>query len=250
MRRRRPIRPLASGARAIRNAREVPEQYEEEIEGAAKRALAAGARGPLHYIGMGMTGIVFSDRTRNLAYKVAREGGGHSARSMLEEEAEWFRSAARGASTRQRVPGGVRWNKTHGVLIRQFIHGNPGGWSQEGRLWDLHNKLKADMIPRGWTAPEFKGDSWVYRPGRRGGAAEPILVDGSMPLRVGKTLLRYALDVAAGRRRAREPLSDIAYSVYAERKDEQNPRGTIPTEDVRRALAALRAAGGEFEWDV
>lgn len=83
MRRRRRIAPLAPGANVIRNARELPEQYREEIEAAAERALGAGARPPLSYVGMGMTGIVFSDRTRNLAYKVARST---YARSMLAEE--------------------------------------------------------------------------------------------------------------------------------------------------------------------
>lgn len=247
MRRRRRIAPLAPGANVIRNTRDVPDQYQEEIEAAAERALGAGARPPLHYVGMGMTGIVFADRTRNLAYKVAR---GDYARFMLAEEAEWFRSAARNAATKERVPGGVRWNEKHGVLVRQYIHGGHGAWSQESKLWDIHQKLKADMIPQGWTAPEFKRDSWVYRSRGRGQAAQPVLVDGSMPNRVGKTLLRYALDVAAGKRSTREPLSDIAFSVYAERQDEQNPRGTIPTKDVRRALAALRAAGGNFEWTV
>lgn len=243
----RRIAPLAPGASVIRNARDIPGNYREEIETAAERALAAGARPPLSYVGIGMTGIVFADRMRNLAYKVAR---GEHSRSMLAEEAEWFRSAARNVATRERVPGGVRWNAKHGVLVRQYIHGRRGGWGDEGHLSNLHNKLEADMIPRGWTAPEFKGDSYVITQRRRGGAERAILVDGSMPQRVGRTLLRYALDVAAGRRQPKERLADIAFYVYRERKDERNPRGTIPTEDVRRALAALRAAGGTFEWAV
>ncbi len=246
MRRRRPARALPSDAPLLREPEYLPGRFRDEIEAAVPRAIAAGAKPPLSFVGIGMTGIVFADRTRNLAYKVARTD---YSRGMLEEEVEWFHAAARNESTRSMVPGGVRYHKPTGVLIRQYVHGKPGGeWGDDRYVYDMHDRLDREMVPAGWTAPEKKDDSWVVS--RRRGVKRAVLVDGSMPIRVGQTLLRHVLAVASGQKRAREPLADLAFALYRERRAEHNPRGTLSVADVRRGLAALREAGAEFDWHV
>ena len=243
--------------RTILNLRDVQDPYRVEVEAAALRAIAAGARVPLTFVGMGMTGTVFTDRSKNLAYKVAR----HPTSDMVAEEAEWFRDARRVPAMRDLIPGKVRWDAQNRVLIRRYVRGRPGSWGDATKLYDIHGKIQETMLPHGWTAPERKEDSYVVSGGsegrdswRAGDFTKATLIDASMPHRVGKGLVKYALDVAAGRRPHDDVwgrrLEDIAYYVYRERIAPNNHRGTIPVEDVRRVLAALRDAGGEFEWSV
>ena len=122
MRRRKTPRALKGPL--LREVEFLPGRYRDEIVEAVPRALAAGAKPPLAFVGIGMTGIVFADRTRNLAYKVARC---EHSRASLQEEVEWFRAAARNPATRHLVPGGVRYHRPSGVLVRQYVHGKPGG---------------------------------------------------------------------------------------------------------------------------
>ena len=81
----------------------------------------------------------------------------------------------------------------------------------ESRLWDLHREIERDMLPHGWTAPEFKPDSYVLT------AQGPILVDASMPSRVGAVLARYVEGIVAGARPlGNDSPSDLAFAVRRE----------------------------------
>ncbi len=232
----------------LREVEYLPGRYRDEILEAAPRAIAAGAKPPLAFVGIGMTGIVFADRNRNLAYKVARDD---FSRSQIQEEAEWFRAAAKNPETRHLVPRGVRYHRPSGVLIRQYVDGKPGGeWGDDRDIYAQHSALFKAMIPYGWTAPEKKSDSWVVS--RKRGKKRAVLVDGGQAIRVGQVLLRHVLAVARGTKPLPrgETLSDLAYAVYRERRTERYPEGTLALADVRRALRALRAAGASFEWEV
>lgn len=243
--------------RLLRNQDEIPVNWLTETLEAAERAVAAGAVRPLTYVGSGMTGTVFTDRYRNTAYKVARHG---TARDMIAEEAEWFRAAKRAPEIADLIPAGkYRWDAENGVLIKPYVKGRPGSWGDATKLYGLHSKIEKAMLPRGWTAPERKEDSYVVAGGsegrdswRAGDFATAKIVDASMPHRVGRELVKYALDVAVGRRRPQgsDRLADIAYYVYRERIAPNNHGGTIPLDEVRRVLKALRDAGGAFEWVV
>lgn len=235
--------------RLIRNEDDIPSSFRDEVVSCAHRAVAAGAKMPLTFVGIGMTGVVLTDRFKNMAYKVAR----HDT-DMVVEEAEWFAAARKVPAMKGMVPGKVRWDADNRVLIRPYVKGRPGAWGDASKLYDQHAEIEKVMIPYGWTAPERKEGSYVVSGGswRGGDFDRAVLVDASMAQRVGKELVRYALDVASGKRKpARgERLSDLAYYVYRERMVPSNRNGTIPVDDVRRVLAALRAAGGVFEWEV
>ena len=218
----------------IKNREDVPRVIEGEIDGAVSRAIASGARSPVEYVGAGMTGIVLTDGKK--VYKVAR----HS-RSTLAEEAEWLLDAAKVPFVKGHVAGHVVWNAEHGVIVRDYVKGRPGRWGEEGKLRDLHDEIERHMLPAGWSAPEFKGDSYIMTD------AGPILVDASMPSRVGKNLVGYVEDVLDGKREASETLSDLAFMLRREVIAKFNPKGTIEARDMRRLLNRLEERGVDFD---
>jgi hypothetical protein len=226
---------LHLGSECAGNERDVPGAIAGEMRSAVARAVAAGAAPRLEFIGAGMTGIVLSDG--KYAYKVARHDPG-----VLAEEAEWFVDAARTPFVKDHVPKHVRWNAQHGVLVRDFVDGRPGRWGDESRLFDLHRAMEKHMLKAGWSMPEFKGDSYIIAEN-----GHPILVDGSLPSRVGKNLVRYVEDALAGRRTPRESMSDLAFALRREIIAKHNPHGTIPAKDVLRLLKQLREAGVNFD---
>lgn len=180
---------------------------ESEFDEVVERALRSSAEPPLTYIGTGMTAIVFCDAP-GMAYKVAR--GGPDER--LRDEAEWL-YAASGSSIRDHVAGLFAYDADNDVILRECVTGAPGTWYKHGVvLRDLHDQIGQAMLPLGWTAPEFKEDSYVLS------EAGPILVDASMAHRVGQRLLRYIEEVLAGRRRRKKSESDetLAFDVRME----------------------------------
>ena len=229
-------RPAREVVPTLMNERDVPRAIEGEMRNAMARAVAAGAGPRLEFVGAGMTGIVLSDGKR--AYKVAR----HSP-DTLAEEAEWFVDAAKVPFVKDHVPANVQWDEKNGVIVRDFVDGRRGGWSDESKLFELHQKIGEQMRKAaGWSAPEFKGDSYIITP-----SGKPILIDGSMPHRVGKNLVGYVEDVLDGKRVSREPLSDLAFALRAEIVAKHNPRGSVPAKDVMRLLKRMREAGVQFD---
>lgn len=244
----------------IRNLEDTRGRWFPEIEAAAHRAVAAGARRPLTFVGMGASGVVFTDRYKNLAYKAARgPKEGPNTWHSVSEEADWFRSARRTPGMAEHIPPMAKWDAENGVLIRTYVRGRPGSWGDASKLFDIHAEIEKRMIPAGWTSPERKEDSYVVSGGsegkdswRAGDFTKAVLVDAGRAQRVGRELVRYLYDVLAGRKKLApyERLEDLAYYVYRERMVPENLRGTIPVEEVRRALDALRKAGVWFEWEV
>ena len=199
-------RALAPG-----DARYVPATVRPQMPDIVGRALAAGAEPPLTYMGTGMTGVVVC--VGAVAYKVARATQPID-HQIFEEEADWLAAAARVPAVAAHVARLHDFDPTNIVIIRDCPYADPeqSAWRYgENKLHDLHQRIEQAMIPHGWTAPEFKPDSYVLT--TRG----PILVDASMPSRVGHELVQYIEALVAGDR----PLwttrpSDLAFHVRME----------------------------------
>ena len=158
-----------------------------------------------------MTGVVLC--AGDVACKVARATEPIS-HQMFEEEAEWLEVATTIPSVRPHVAHFHGFDPENLVIIRDCPKADPeqSAWRYgEGKLHDLHRQIECDMIPYGWTAPEFKSDSYVLT--TRG----PVLVDASMPSRVGEELARYVEAVVAGERPLWTTLpSSLAFAVRME----------------------------------
>jgi len=204
----------------------------DQLDDAAKRAVAAGAQGELEFQGAGMSGIVFCDE-HGTAYKVARMGG----ESTVAEETEWLQKAEQIPGVREHVAKGARYDKKNHVLVRECVQGKTGTPRNTSKLFDIHKDIRKAMTPYGWLSPEFKEDSYVYARGRG-----PVLVDASMAVRVGGELVKYAQDVIENRRAMHERLSDIAFAIRSERGR------TIPATVADKLLAKLKARGVDTDF--
>lgn len=195
----------------------------DEIDGAVERALAAGAKAPLEYIGAGAEGIVFCDPTQT-AYKVGR--GANS----LADEAQFFRKATQVPGVKEHVAKFKRYDAKHNVIVRECVRGERVKWSQERKVYDLHRDIEKTMEPYGFLSPERKPDSWVLVRGRG-----PVLVDAGFATQVGHELVKHTLDVINGRspRGAYESNESLAFHIRNERDK------TIPTKVANKILRRL-----------
>lgn len=214
-------------------ANEIPEKYAAEIREAAPRAIAAGARAPLEYLGMGGYGIVFRDARRT--WKIARSA--FAARGLAEEY-EWFRTAAQVPWVRDHVVRVYAWHPREGVLERESLEPRgPLGWTRPDRrqTWAIHREIQDRMIPYGWSAPEYKDTSYIHVRGR--GA---VLFDGSMAHVLGSRMARYVTDILAGRTTpdAYENAGTLAF--YIRREVDE---GAIPKHIGARLLERIAAWG-------
>jgi hypothetical protein len=213
MNRRRALRDGAEDWRdalAPGEARFVPAIVQPQMPDIVRRALAAGARPPLEYMGAGMTGVVFC--AGDIAYKVARDTRPID-HQFFEEEAEWLRAVTAVPEVAPHVVHFRGFDPDNLVIVRDCPVADPdqSAWRYgENKLHDLHRQIERDMIPHGWTAPEFKLDSYVLT--TRG----PVLVDASMPSRVGEELARYVEAVAADERPLWTTPEDLAFAVRME----------------------------------
>lgn len=198
------VRALTSGY--------VPAGYQADVRNAAARALRAGARAPLEYIGIGMTGVVFCD-ARGRGFKVGRRDT-PTNRKMLSEEAEWLATATTVPEIRANVPRFYRYHRRLNVIERECLRAQDRrGRYHTPRLdrHELHQRIDRAMRRHGWSAPEFKDDSYVFSPGRG-----LVLVDASMPHRVGRRLAARAAEALRGTRFFDESPSDIAWALRME----------------------------------
>lgn len=178
-----------------------------------------------------MTSVVFCD-ANGVGWKVGRVDN-PTTRRFLEDEAEWLQDAARVPDVREHVVAVTSYHPEQVAIERECVDGRPGGWSQESALHDLHWHIERAMVPHGWTAPEFKADSYVMSDGGK----RAVMVDASMPSRVGANLLRYARDLMDGRKRPgfQRP-DDLAFYIGRE----TNARlGTITPTDAQPVLDEL-----------
>lgn len=216
----------------IENPQDVHTHVRVELPASERRVRAAGAAGPLWYVGAGMYGIVFCDAW-GTAWKAFRYEQGKPEhmlflRGVLEEEYEWLRDAA-ATPIASNVAQVTAMHPDQLVLERECVQGRPGGWSEGKKLADLHTKISKVMELVGWSAPEFKEDSYIIEKN-----GTPRLVDISLTKRLGMTLARYVEDVLSDRRESSDRWRDFAFYILRE-----IPYKTIPNEIARDLVQRL-----------
>jgi len=180
-----------------------------DIDEIINHVIEAGGAPPFTYAGYGMFGVVICD-CRGLAYKHCRNDSNANIR-VIEDEYE-FLSACRVVLELRKHTARPR-TRTETMLIRECVNGRPGSWSDDERLTLLHNKYYEMRNVTGWTAPEFKEDSYIIEDGSN----RAVLVDASMAMRIGPTLIQYITDILSGRRPIRgQRWRDLAFDVWHE----------------------------------
>jgi hypothetical protein len=214
------------------NPSDVHSRVRQEISDAVERAVAAGAPPPLEYVGAGQFGIVLCD-SNDHAWKVARLANRSPGERnfMLEEfatEYEWLRDAGK-TSIRENVAKVYALHPEEIVLERECVRGRVGTWSDDRRLHGLHQDVDDTMKSEGWTAPDFKEDSYIFR-----SDGTPVLVDISMAMRIGLNLAGWVEDVLDGKRSTKDRWRDLAFYLISERRHK-----TIPDEKTKELLDRL-----------
>ena len=205
---------------SLSNPERIPPYARNEMPAATDRAISAGATPPLEFMGVGMYGLVFCGREGH-AWKVFRLVKGERSSFVFDAmtlEYEWLRAAAE-TSFSGNVARVFAVHPEEVVLERECVPGVPGAWSDETRLWDLHRAIEKEMVPLGWTAPEFKGSSYILR-----GDGTPVLVDISMAQRIGMNLAGYVEDRLSGRREGHESWHDLAFFILREIREKTIPK--------------------------
>lgn len=220
---------------------------DSELDDAESRARKAGAHGELTFIGAGMTGIVFCDDAGK-AFKVSRHNlrldrdGSEQESGTIAEEASWLQKAGKIPGVKNHVARDVRYDRKNHVLVRECVKPDEkrGSRRNERKLFDLHQRIRNEMKVYGWTAPEFKADSYVYTRDRG-----PVLVDAGFANRRGHALVQDVLDVLNNRRplNHHERLSAMAFDLRIERGD------SIPVDVANRLLRRLKERDPSIEID-
>lgn len=213
----------------------VPAKYRDEVAAAAARAGAAGADGPLEYVGMGGEGVVFCDGAGR-AYKVGRWRGPDA--STLADEAAFLKKAGQIPTIKQHVAKFYAYDAANDVLVRECVRpkGERGKYARRNMpsdtdAWDMADRIGKVMRPYGFTAPERKPDSFVHVSGRG-----LVLVDAGFALKRGHELVKDALDVVNARRPAtKRRAQDLVWALAAERGD------SVPAKVADPLIARLRA---------
>jgi hypothetical protein len=204
-----------------------------ELPSVIERALKAGARPPLTFLGAGMYGVVLADARS--AYKVARHKTPANLAS-IRDEAEWLRVATRV------IPSMVARYKRHypalGVLVRENVKGRPGGWSKSTKTQALDKAIREAMRPHNYSGPEYKDDSYIAN--EETGAIK--LVDASSTNMIGDRLTSHVEAVLRGEVPFAERLSDLAFYVRSDIDDE---RVATDRARARHVLEQLRTRGAQ-----
>lgn len=150
----------------------------KEVVEAAHRATAAGADPKsLKYVGAGMEGIIFEDKSGK-AHKVGRP----SKRKLggVRNEAEAIESL-QGTPAAKFIPKFYKYDRGHDVLVRGKAEGRPGGWGTKG-LREAYEVIAAELKKQDWTSPEFKEDSFIVDEDGK----NPVMVDVGLLQPIGK----------------------------------------------------------------
>lgn len=226
--------------RFLANEDRVPDWALLDVVRTLPRTGRAGARFPVTFMGVGMTSVVYCDAA-GLAFKVSRQDT-ESARAFLGREAEYLRVAGQVPFAREHTARLIAFRPDLGVIVRECLRGPSGhgyGRGKKGRdLWELHQAVGRIMERHGFTAPEFKEDSYVIVRGRG-----PVLVDAGFSHATGRRVAKAALDVAAGRVRSDE-LEDRPESLSYDVATEADA-GALPRPVAARILRRLRDAAPE-----
>jgi hypothetical protein len=177
---------------------------------------------------------VFCDE-RGFAYKVGRRREDHY-RQLLGEEAEWLAVANHVPWVKDRVVKLYAWNPLWIVITRECIAGRQAAGRVPHALWETHKEITRLMIPHGWSAPEFKNDSYVYDRGRGW-----VLVDAGFVHRMGRGVVRYVVDILSGKRSAYGMFETPHY--FASVVEREMYFGRIPERIGERLIARLQALG-------
>jgi hypothetical protein len=222
----------------VSNAQWITGVAMREMPDAVDRALAVGAVPPLTYVGAGMTAIVLCD-ARGHAFKVSRRA---ASDGMIFDEAEWLRDAARTPGVREHVATFIRFHPSYVIERACPMPTEEYRRVDEHALFDLHyDAIGKRMLARGWTAPEYKRDSYVITD--RG----PILVDASLAQRIGKNLLRHTVDLIRGRKVELNPYETPShYAFLVQREIGEKTITEAAAAPVLRALALLEAHGNRW----
>ena len=227
------IRRRRSPLRLISNLDRAPDRYLDEIKRAGIRALKVGAKPPFAYQGIGMTAVVLCD-SRGHGFKVARRPDQAINRAMIAEEAEWLTVASTLPELKGKIARLRYFHKAESIIERECIRerGESRRRSKDTRR-ETHAEIEAAMRRYGWSAPEYKDDSYVNASGRGW-----VLVDASMPHRTGLRLAAHAAEILRGRRFAGygDKPSVVAWELRME-GGKSLPQGTA--ESLSRKLLAL-----------
>ncbi len=177
--------PLFTNADDVEYAADHYPALATELPDAADRALRAGAQAPLRYLGAGANGIVLCD-ARKRGYKVARS---RETFTSLADEAEWLSVASSDPTLRNHVAKFRAWHPTLGVIERECVQAQDREkvrtWGLDDKRWNLHRMIGRVMRQYGWSAPEYKDDSYIVTRDRG-----LVLVDAGYVLRLGSRLAR------------------------------------------------------------
>jgi len=205
----------------------VPATVLHELPDVLDRALQAGARPPLTFLGAGMTAIVLG--SHKAAYKVGRRLS-DSLIEGLTAEAEWLEIAKRTPGVKEHV---VRTRRFFPAPVLVIVNDEVPQVSKSTYgldLWGLHQRMGALMKAEGWGTPEFKETSYIVGP------KGPILVDASVNVRFGKRFLAYVKDILSGKRLwLTERPQDLAWALETEVTD-----GRLTAKEAEWAIAKLR----------
>ena len=136
----------------------------EEIPSAAARAVEAGADpAELKYVGAGGEAIVL--RAGTVAYKVSRR---RTKKGRLSNEA----AALAALAVHGLGPHVYEYDADLDVIVRDHVEGHPGTWGESRKIREAYDEAVRVLAPDGFTAPEFKEDSFIIEDDGR-----PVMVD-------------------------------------------------------------------------
>lgn len=213
----------------ITNLNTVRPRWREEVLGAAERAVSAGATEALSFVGIGMYGVVFCD-DNDVAWKVFRRAPESTADHLLflrtiGADEFGFLKGAEGSLASRFVAGAYDFHPDEIVLERECVQGSPGTPGDSAELHKTFHKIAQAMEPRGWGAPEYKEDSFIFDE-----SGVPKLVDAGFANRIGMNLADYVAAILEGHLEAHYKPRDLAFFVIREFQEKAIP------EDVARSL--------------